>query len=105
LAYDLGNTDVNTPDDYGYTALHGAALRGSPEIVKFLVDKGADFNVKTRDEDWTPLRIADGVYYTGTIKRARYAADMLRQLMRAQGMTVADLDNTVDNGLHQIVKQ
>jgi len=105
LAYDLGSKDVNAADDYGYTALHGAALRGSPDIVKFLVDKGADFNVKTRDEDWTPLRIADGVYYTGTIKRARYAADMLRQLMRARGMTVADLDNTVDNGLHQIVRQ
>jgi ankyrin repeat protein len=105
LAYALGSEDVNAADDYGYTALHGAALRGSPEIVKFLVDKGADFDVKTKEEGWTPLRIADGVFYTATIKRAREAGDTLRQLMRAHGMMVADMDNTVDNGHHQIVKQ
>ena len=34
LAYDA--------DDYVYTVSHGAALRGSPDIIKFLADKGAD---------------------------------------------------------------
>ena len=85
LAWELGDRSVLQADDRGYTALHGAALRGANPIVEFLADRGADLLAETR-EGWTPLRIADGVHYTGTVKRADHTAELLRQAMREQGV-------------------
>ena len=34
--------DVNAVNSMGLTALHGAANRGSDDIIQFLVDKGAN---------------------------------------------------------------
>jgi ankyrin repeat protein len=86
LAFDLGSGDVNAVDELGWTALHGAAKRGSNEIVQFLVDHGSGFGGKTTVEGWTPLRIADGVFVGGTIKRADETAALIRNLMRARGI-------------------
>ena len=99
LAYELGSKDVNASDDFGYAPLHGAALRGSPEIVQFLVDRGADLSAKTKAEGWTALRIADGVYYTSTVKLARDAGDLLRRLMLARGLPVPEFKNDIDYGV------
>lgn len=104
LAYELGCREVNAADDFGYAPLHGAALRGSPEIIQFLVDKGADLTAKTKDEHWTALRIADGVYYTGTVKRGRDAGALLRKLMEARRLPVPEFRDDVDYGIaHQQV--
>jgi ankyrin repeat protein len=97
LAYELGNTDVTTVADNGYTALHGAALRGANPITQFLVDKGADLLAKTKTEGWTPLRIADGVLYTGTVKRADHTAALLRQLMKEKGVFTAEHELDVNS--------
>jgi ankyrin repeat protein len=40
--------DINAVDNQGYTALHGAAYRGDNELVKFLVDKGAKLDARTK---------------------------------------------------------
>lgn len=96
LAYELGDTDVNRANDKGYTALHGAALRGANPIVEFLVDKGADLLPETA-EGWTPLRIADGVHYTGTVKRADPTAALLRQVMKERGIYTAEHDRDVNS--------
>ena len=85
LAWELGDRSVLQADDRGYTALHGAALRGANPIVEFLVDRGADLLAEST-EGWTPLRIADGVHYTGTVKRADHTAELLREAMREQGV-------------------
>ena len=85
LAWELGDRDVNRADDRGYTALHGAALRGANPIVEFLAERHADLLAESR-EGWTPLRIADGVHYTGTVKRADHTAELLRQIMRDRGV-------------------
>ena len=85
LAWELGDRDVNRADDRGYTALHGAALRGADPIVEFLAERGADLLAES-NEGWTPLRIADGVHYTGTVKRADHTAERLRQIMRDRGV-------------------
>ena len=85
LAYELGDRDVNAADSNGYTALHGAALRGADPIVEFLFERGADPLLKSK-EGWTPLRIADGVFYTGTVKRADDTAELIRDFMREQGV-------------------
>ena len=96
LAWELGDRDVNRADDRGYTALHGAALRGANPIVQFLVEGGADLLAETR-EAWTPLRIADGVHYTGTVKRADHTAELLRQLMKEQGVYTAAHEKDVNS--------
>ena len=40
--------DVNAKDIYNYTALHGAAYRGDNDVVKFLVEKGARLDVRSK---------------------------------------------------------
>ena len=85
LAWELGDHNVNGADDRGYTALHGAALRGANPIVEFLAERGADLLAES-NEGWTPLRIADGVHYTGTVKRADHTAELLRQVMKDRGV-------------------
>ena len=96
LAWELGDRGVLQADDRGYTALHGAALRGANPIVEFLVDRGADLLAETR-EGWTPLRIADGVHYTGTVKRADHTAELLRRYMREQGVYRAEHERDVNS--------
>jgi len=86
LAYEFGSTNVNEANYKGWTALHGAAKRGSPPIAQFLVEHGAEFDVYTYEEGWTPIRIADGIFIGATVKRSDETADLLRNLMRARGM-------------------
>jgi ankyrin repeat protein len=78
LCYELGN-DVNAVDANGDTALHGAAHRGSNEIVKFLVEKGARLNV-VNTLGWTPWIVADGVLYPNTYNRRLETAELLARL-------------------------
>jgi ankyrin repeat protein len=52
--------DVNAVNDHGDTALHGAAARGADQIVQFLADHGAKFNIRNKQER-TPLDVAMGV--------------------------------------------
>ena len=50
--------DINAGDsEFGVTALSWAALLGDTEIAKFLIEKGADVNAKSRDGS-TPLHSA-----------------------------------------------
>ena len=60
LCHKLG-MDVNAVNSMGLTALHGAANRGSDDIIRFLVDKGAKLDVKDK-EGRTPLNWAEGVF-------------------------------------------
>ena len=60
LCYSLG-MDVNVVNSMGLTALHGAANRGSDDIIRFLVDKGAKIDVKDA-EGRTPMTWAEGVF-------------------------------------------
>jgi len=67
ICFEQGN-DVNAVDANGDTALHGAAHRGSNEIVQFLVEHGAKLDVVNK-LGWTPYLIADGVLYPNTYNR------------------------------------
>jgi ankyrin repeat protein len=78
LCHELGN-DVNAIDTNGDTALHGAAHRGSNEIVKFLIEKGAKLNV-VNALGWTPWIVADGVLYPNTYNRRLDTARLLTTL-------------------------
>ena len=99
LAYELGSRDVNAADEWGFTPLHGAALRAADDIVQFLAEKGAKLDATTKEEQWTPLRIATGVYYTGTVKLGDSTAALLRRLMKAQGLPIPEYKNPVDYGM------
>ena len=70
---------MNAVDANGDTALHGAAHRGSNEIVQFLVEKGAKLDVVNK-LGWTPWIIADGVFYPNTYNRRLDTAALLLKL-------------------------
>ena len=67
LAWKLGN-DVDAADTNGDTALHGAIHRGAANIVRFLVEKGADIDA-VNDRGWSALSVAQGVFYPNTFNR------------------------------------
>jgi ankyrin repeat protein len=73
--------DVNATDDDGFTPMHGAATRGANSIVQFLYDRGAKLDVKSKEEGWTPWKMADGVMLADTFKRQLDTADYIRRLM------------------------
>lgn len=50
--------DINRADDYGRTPLHVAASADYSEMVRFLIDNGADIQLTTKGEMQTPLHFA-----------------------------------------------
>ena len=63
----LGDS-VTTVDDNGDAALHGAVMRGSPELVLYLLEHGAALN-PVNQRGWTPLTIAQGIFYANLGRR------------------------------------
>jgi ankyrin repeat protein len=57
-ALELGG-DVNAKDAKGYSALHGASYIGNNDLVKFLVDQGADVKAVAKDKN-TVADMANG---------------------------------------------
>jgi ankyrin repeat protein len=107
LALELGG-DVAAVNDYGQTALHGAAHRGANAIVELLVEQGARLDARVTKAGggnlgwkvgWTPLTIAEGLFYANSLKRFPETATLLRRLMKERGMEIdtqpAPADNTV----------
>lgn len=58
LLIDAGAT-VNTANEAGFTALHGAAFKGLNEVIESLLAHGADINVRDY-RGRTPFRLAEG---------------------------------------------
>jgi len=86
-ALDLG-ADVNAVDDNGETAMHAAAYKNLPKVVKFLADKGARIDIwnRTNKFGWTPLAIAVG-YRFGNFKPSPETEATVREVMIAAGVT------------------
>ncbi|MCY4025324.1 MAG: ankyrin repeat domain-containing protein [Acidobacteria bacterium] len=63
----LGNA-VTAVDDNGDAALHGAVMRGSKELVLYLLEHGAALD-PVNERGWTPLTIAQGVFYANLGRR------------------------------------
>jgi ankyrin repeat protein len=79
--------DVNTVDRNGETAMHGAAYQSRANVVRVLADHGADINVwnKKNKWGWTPLMIAEGLFYANSFKRHPETAALLRRLLEQRG--------------------
>ena len=92
-ALELGG-EIAAVDDNGDTALHGAVIRGSEPLVRFLRDRGADLEA-TNEKGWTPFRIAKGVFYSNTGKRWPEMEALLLEL-GADPTTATGADNTID---------
>ena len=67
LMVELGDL-VTTVDDNGDAALHGAVMRGSPDLVLYLLEKGAALD-PVNARGWTPLTIAQGIFYANLGRR------------------------------------
>lgn len=84
---DLG-ADINAVDKNGETAMHAAAYKNLPEVVKFLAAKGANVEIWNRPNrfGWTPLVIAAG-YRFGNFKPSAVTESAVRDVMIAAGVT------------------
>ena len=67
LMIELGDS-VTTIDDNGDAALHGAVMRGSQELVLHLLEQGSALN-PVNQRGWTPLTIAQGIFYANLGRR------------------------------------
>jgi len=87
VALDLG-ADINAVDNNGETAMHSAAYKNLPKVVKFLAAKGAKIDVWNRPDKfgWTPLVIAVG-YRFGNFKPSAETEAAIREVMIAAGVT------------------
>lgn len=61
---------VDEVGKWGYTPLHAAAHLGHNEIVKFLIDNGADINRNDNERKETPLQVAKTNEVTETLLAA-----------------------------------
>lgn len=89
VTYLLGlKADVNTVDQNGETAMHGAAYKSFPKMVEFLATKGAKIQTWNRKDKygWTPLLIAEG-FRPGNFKPSAETIESLHRVMRAAGVT------------------
>jgi len=82
LTLELGN-NVNAIDDNDETAMHGAAYRQVPAVVRLLAEHGARPDVWNQKNEygWTPLMIAQGVRRQNNIHSSPETAAAIRQLL------------------------
>lgn len=74
---------VGDPRWSGSTPLIGAVVSGQPSIVQYLVDHGAQVDARTK-LGWTPLQVAQGVFFANAKKEFRPAAAILKKAMAAK---------------------
>jgi ankyrin repeat protein len=87
LCVELG-MDVNQANSMGVTALHGAANRGSDDIIRFLVSKGADLTAQD-NQHRSALDWAKGVFLaTHPPEPKPSSIALITQLLREQGKPV-----------------
>jgi uncharacterized protein len=87
VALSLG-ADLNAADNNGETAMHAAAYKNLPKVVKFLAARGARIDRWNRPDKfgWTPLAIAAG-YRFGNFKPSPETEAAVREVMIAAGVT------------------
>jgi ankyrin repeat protein len=89
LCFELGLTDVNQQNSMGVTALMGAANRGSDDIIRFLVSKGARLDIKDA-EGRTAMTWAEGVFLATNPAQAKPSSiELLGSLAQNNGQVAS----------------
>jgi ankyrin repeat protein len=70
--------DVNTANTAGLTPLHVAANNGADDIIQFLIDHGANVNVKDK-RGRTPIQIARAANIGGAVQEFTTVVERLRR--------------------------
>ncbi len=93
----LGVHDLDATDHDGQTAMHAAAYKSLPKVVRLLDERGADVRIWSRKskQGRTPLSIARG-YRPGNFKPNAATVTAVEQLMRAHGMEIPPPPKRVD---------
>ena len=81
---DLLELGVGDPRWSGATPLIGAVVSGQPSIVQWLLDHGARADDKTK-LGWTPLLVAEGVFFANAKKEFPQAAALLKKALADRG--------------------
>ncbi len=76
---EIADKVLGDPRWSGITPLHGAVVSGQPSIVQYLIDHGAKVDTKTK-LGWTPLMVAEGVFFANAKKEFPAAAAILRKV-------------------------
>jgi ankyrin repeat protein len=82
---DLLDLGVGDPRWSGSTPMIGAVVSGQPSIVQWLLDHGARPGDTTK-LGWTPLLVAEGVFFANAKKEFPQAAALLRKSLGADGV-------------------
>jgi len=85
---ELVDKGVGDPRLSGSTPLIGAVVSGQPSIVQYLVDHCAQLDAKTK-LGWTPLMVAQGVFFANAKKEFAPAAAILKKAMAEKGLLAA----------------
>ena len=83
----LDVNDINATDKNGQTAMHAAAYKSLPRVVKLLDQRGADIDVWSRKskQGRTPLSIAQG-FRPGNFKPSFETVAAIKQVMLSHGV-------------------
>ena len=84
LALKLGG-DVNAVDKNGETAMHGAAYKHVPSVVRYLAANGAKVAAwnHANDRGWTPLKIVEGIPIAMNVAGHEETRKVIRELLEA----------------------
>src|SRR5688500_3389323 len=111
MLLDLG-LDPNSANQEGRTPLMGAALKGRPDVIQLLVDRGAKLDARDRGSrdthipgatiaglTWEALDYAEGLVRVGVqsaVERPEAVA-LIRKLMADRGMKVPPANRTINS--------
>src|SRR5262249_40439199 len=77
--------NINTVDKNGDTAMHGAAHKHTPSVLRFLAEKGANIQIWNRPNNakQTPLQIAEAVLVGMNVVSHAPTAEAIREIISA----------------------